>query len=993
MQARRRQITTVPRNVWRHFLHAVLSVPRLVTFSGGALLGFGGIVMLWAGVFYFLAAERDQALRAAVQNTTNLSRAFEEHIIRSIKSVDLSLLHIRDAYRANPANFDVADWSRSLQSLTDLTFQIGLIDKNGILKLTNLGGSGNRVDLSDREHFKVHRDNPRDELFISKPVLGRVSQKWAIQMTRKVTGPDGMFDGVIVLSLDPGYLSGFYRSVDLGPNGVVTLSGIDGIVRARSTALAEGDQVGQSLVGSTLMAAFGKATEGHYITPSRLDGITRVFAYRGVRGYPLIVSVGIGEADVLASYRQNRLSYLLLASILTGLLLSVIVMVLVRQRRLDLANEALRTSEAAFAEKSELLRITLEHMSQGILMTDADHQIRVRNQWLIERPGLPGALTADTIGRNSGSEAPGSEAPGTEPWTDEHASPEGLITEIRGMPVPGGGMVLTYTDITARRENETQLRAARDDANRASQAKSEFLATMSHEIRSPMSGMLGVLELLRGTPLDAAQSQLAVMAQSAGTGLLAILNDILDFSKIEADALTIVPEPVSLRDVLRHITPSFGVSAKAKGVDLVVIIDPGLPDYIQTDPLRLRQILNNLLSNAVKFTASGEVRLEVDVTEGEPGPTLRLAISDTGIGMEESALNRLFQPFTQADGSTSRQFGGTGLGLSISRRLARLMGGDILVTSRLGQGTVFSVALPFIPASAPAPPDTDSLTPAGLISFNVEVRVLVTDDDPTNRFVAKRLLELMGLTADAAESGEEALRMLHARQYDLLLTDCHMPGMDGVALARAVRETADPALRDLPIIGLTADVTAAQRSRCEAAGMAEVTIKPLNHDRLTGLLVRHLAHLLVARGPDEPGSAIAAATESPISMTFDDQIWRSLFPPGDPEGTEWFADYQESADLQLQELKELLSGAADDSLRREEIAALAHKLAGSSFCVGAALLGDNARSLEQAAATGDRAALLVLLATLHTERAAVKREIETCVGQPRPEHMQPELAT
>ena len=230
-------------------------------------------------------------------------------------------------------------------------------------------------------------------------------------------------------------------------------------------------------------------------------------------------------------------------------------------------------------------------------------------------------------------------------------------------PAPGGGVVLTYTDITPRKKYEAELKAAREEADRAAKVKSEFLATIHHEIRSPMSGMLGVLEILNRTNLDDDQSRMTNMVQSSASGLLAVLNDILDFSKIEAEALSIVPETINLGGLVNEIVQPHVFAAARKGVGLTARFDQEVPDYIETDPLRLRQIINNLLANSVKFTAEGEIELAVDIVAGGTDPRLRLVVRDTGIGMSADVIERLFEPFMQADSSTTQIFGGTGLGL------------------------------------------------------------------------------------------------------------------------------------------------------------------------------------------------------------------------------------------------------------------------------------------------------------------------------------------
>ena len=986
------RLSYLTRRLRRCPLAAVRAASRLArgAFQTGApFLGLCGIVLIWVAVLHSLAAERKQALQAALQETSNLSRAFEEHIIRSLKAVDQTLLYIRDSYEKDPGAFDIAAWTRSTQALTDLTFQIALIDRNGRVIGTNLMASGAPVDLSDREHFRVHRDSAEDVLFISKPVLGRVSHKWSIQLTRKMIAPDGTFDGVVVVSLDPQYLSRFYEAVDLGRQGAVALTGIDGVIRARAARDEDDDgatAIGKSIVGGRLLGEYARSPSGSYIARSGVDGTQRVTAYRGVRGYKLIVSVGTAVDEVLAAYTVNRRSYIASATAVSAVLLLVTVLVVVRQARLNRAREQLRESEASHAEKSRLLEVTLEHMSQGIMMVDANRRVQVCNHRAIEKLGLPAGLLArrprlDEVLQwqwqqgefgEDGAAVPADLrhfilAGGTsdESQAYERIRPNGTVLEIRSVPLGGGGFVRTYTDITQRKETEATLRSAREKADQAARAKSEFLATMSHEIRSPMSGLVGVVELLRETALDQDQRWMAGMIHSSAQNLLAVLNDILDFSKIEAGAFTIALQPVTLRNLVNETVQPHALEAARKGVALDVELDPHLPDCVQTDALRLRQILTNLLSNAVKFTPAGTILLSVEAT-GAPPYELRFSVQDSGIGMPPDVVARLFAPFMQADGSTTRNFGGTGLGLCISQRLAGMLHGHLAAQSQLGEGSRFTLDLPLLLAKQPALLGP-SATPAP-VEAPGRGRALVADDDATNRWLAQRQLTLLGWTVDVAEDGSAALAMLRRERYDLLLTDCHMPKLDGVALARAVRADADPARRALPIIGVTADATAAQHERCLAAGMGQIAIKPVSRDQLERLLIQVLAPANVT-GPEQRGGA-------DLPPVFDETCLRDLFSPGDPDVEVWLADYLASAAKIEAELTALLGTPNPAPIDRTAIAAAAHRLAGSSLSVGASRLGAEATRMEAASPEGSPALLAARQAALRHELAAARAAID-----------------
>ena len=379
-----------------------------------------------------------------------------------------------------------------------------------------------------------------------------------------------------------------------------------------------------------------------------------------------------------------------------------------------------------------------------------------------------------------------------------------------------------------------ELAAARRDADAANVAKSAFLANMSHELRTPLQGVLGMITLLDPTRLDAEQRERLRTARDSADHLLAILNDILDLAKLEAGKLAIHPQPADLRKIVGDVVALMRAQTLAKGLTLASAVTPDVPAWLMADPTRLQQILLNLCSNAVKFTREGRV----DVCVRREGDRLRLAVQDTGVGIDETTLSRLFQRFGRADDTRSRRHGGAGLGLEISRQLARLMGGDIEVLSQPGVGSTFVVDLPLAEAEAPAQPARAAVEPrpggdgAGRL-------VLVADDNQVNRLITGALLERLGHRVIEAENGEQALAAAREHPVDLVLMDLHMPGMDGLDATRAIRRL-DGGRARVPVIALTADAFAETRKECEAAGLDDFIAKPVEADVLAAVLERHL---------------------------------------------------------------------------------------------------------------------------------------------------------
>ena len=432
----------------------------------------------------------------------------------------------------------------------------------------------------------------------------------------------------------------------------------------------------------------------------------------------------------------------------------------------------------------------------------------------------------------------GSEAP---VWLEGYAK---AIRDPEGRP---RSAVINFRDVTGRRQLEEDLREAKTRAEAAAEAKSEFLANMSHEIRTPLTGVIGFSALLSQIPgLPERADGYIRKVIASGEALLSVVNDILDFSKLEAGQVDLDPAPFNLRTFLGEVTDLFVVQASAKGLRLEIRVSDSTPEHLVADRSRLQQILSNLLSNAVKFTETGSILVRARYVP--EGSSLEIAVTDSGVGIPDNQIEKLFQRFTQADGSISRRYGGTGLGLSICRQLTTLMGGSISAASAPGAGSTFTFAIHAPQAEAPAP---STRPPESLGDAGESLRILVVDDLDANRELVRTLLEAAGQEVDEAATGAQAVSLAVRKGFDLILMDLQMPGMDGFATARAIRRLSQEN-RSTPIVALSANVLPEHVAEAERAGMNDHIGKPIIPAQLVATLNRWAGVRVEMEPPSEP---------------------------------------------------------------------------------------------------------------------------------------------
>ncbi|MBA4804171.1 MAG: response regulator [Brevundimonas sp.] len=563
----------------------------------------------------------------------------------------------------------------------------------------------------------------------------------------------------------------------------------------------------------------------------------------------IILHFGSMAAMTLQPAALAAPDWTLAAGAMTSVLLAAVAILIAVAALMALAVWRSRISALAHIHEA------IDAMPDGLAFFDADDRLVLWNNRYAEvNPELTSNLEKGMtfreiiqIGLDQGlyAEARGRE----EEWVRERLATRAGLSSTMEQHIAGdrwlrvsdrrtaaGGIVTVCTDITELKHHAQALSEARDAAEAANGAKSQFLANMSHEIRTPLNGVIGIAQALANTQLDPAQKEMLALIQSSGRTLQVLLSDILDLARVESGRLELADEPFDLGRAVREAAKLYEASARDKGLQFFVEIDPAADRWISGDMVRLKQVLTNLVSNAVKFTSEGFVCLTVAPGPGAAGrPTLRFSIEDTGIGFDSETRTRLFSRFEQADGAITRKFGGSGLGLAISRQLAEMMGGDLDCESEPGGGSAFMLTIPLRPAEAPA---AAPRVECDEVVSDRRVRVLLADDHPVNRKVVEMILAQAPVDMTAVENGAEALEAARTGDFDIILMDMQMPVMDGLTATREIRlHEAAMGLPRTALVMLTANALPEHIAAAEAAGADRHLAKPFDAAELLELVL------------------------------------------------------------------------------------------------------------------------------------------------------------
>jgi PAS domain S-box-containing protein len=671
---------------------------------GIGLCAIAALVAIWAHFFIDRHQERAITLSHAAAETASLAATFREHLRLTLSAIDQLMVGMMNDHAEDPDGYRLPDWVERSAFLRGLTLQVTLVGPDGRVRQSSLGPEGHGVDLSDRPHIRHHRHEGAAQPYISAPVLGRVSGRWSIQITRRLESREGAFEGVLVISVDPTYFAQFFDQVQLGADGFAMVVGQDRVVRSLQGRPEDG--IGWTIPASdNLFTALRRAPTGTFDGRVGLDRVDRIVSYAALADFPLVASIGRSKAEVLARFHEDLRSHAIVAAIFSAAVLALAVL-LVR----EVARS--RAQAARVADHAKLLDTVLAVTPAAISVKDDEGRLLLVNEAMARVIGRP---RDEVEGRFMHDIYPPAAQADVSLWDKlARRQPNTMVTGERVTPVDGvprhflstrqaceiGGrtlVVASATDITLIREAEVAMqRAAESEA--AARIKSNFLANMNHELRTPLNAMIGFSEVIKDEMLGSVGSKTyrdyAENIHASGLHLLGLVNDVLDLTRTEAHSLDMSLVDVDLAEIFAAVGRITELQARQAGV--TISFDAGARQ-VKADALRLQQVILNLVSNAVKFTAAGgTVRVEAQAR----GDGVQISVADTGRGMSAEQVDVALQPFGQVTAAFTRDHDGINVGLPLSKRLVEMMHGHLRIDSAPGRGTRVLVRLPQASAHA-----------------------------------------------------------------------------------------------------------------------------------------------------------------------------------------------------------------------------------------------------------------------------------------------------
>ena len=840
----------------------------------------------------YLYEQRKATLAQWRVELESTSRALALHLEQSLRAVDIALRSVTD-YVAE-AHLTSADDLREKMG-TKTVFElitnrkldipqlsvVSIVDKNGDMvnfsrNFPPLSDQGKLINLAERDYFKAHVLDPGLELFVSAPVRNKGTGTWTFYLTRKIKNPAGEMIGLVLAGIESSYYMRYFKTISR--DGISYQMYLKNGINLAGFPEVEG-ALGTSFAGTPIFDAIDRGDASVVLGPQYNSVLMdsslkyRVIAPTGLAAYPIVVSV-LAQESVIFSLWKLTLIWVGAFAIALSTLVMIVALGLARTKRqrkiLNAGQERARAMHDALVKSSTDAYICID--ANGYILEWSETAVNLFGWTPAQVIGQP--LTENIVPlrhhrlhvqglarvRGGGPSAvigkvvvlPACRVDGTEITVEMQVTSVDLGKEVN--------YIAFVRDITSRLVEEKTLleeKLAKQLAETASRAKGDFLANMSHEIRTPMNAIIGLSGLCLQTELSAKQRGYVSGVNRSARGLLVIINDILDFSKMDASKLTLEKVHFELESSLAQIESITGHLAREKDLSFERSVAPEVPQFVVGDSLRLGQVLLNLTGNAVKFTQRGRISLEVVLHEpaGQSGQepmqqpeapaedtvALEFRVHDSGIGMDEVQIKRLFESFSQADTSHTRKYGGSGLGLAISKGLVELMGGRIWVQSEPGVGSCFYFTVRFGRDDAPRVSVENELAAAKVAGARARlagVRILVAEDNEFNQQVIEELLERCGAVVRLCGNGQQALELLDKERFGLVLMDVQMPVMDGFEATRRIR--ARPGLTGQVVIAMTANAMAGDRARCLEAGMDDFESKPIDPERLYLTLAKWL---------------------------------------------------------------------------------------------------------------------------------------------------------
>jgi signal transduction histidine kinase len=655
------------------------------------------LVATWLHVENLVADGRAQEIAGAQRDLANITRLTQEHTNRTLRSADQVIRFVQSRYLEIGDRLNLTELTQKGVIDAEIFNQVGIIDARGVYVMANLPTTG-KLDLSDREHFKVHVAADTGELFVSKPVLGRASGKWSIQLTRRITRPTGEFAGVVVVSIDPGYFTRFYNELNLGQEGLAALYGLDGIARARKVGTKE--EFGTNASNAKMFELIGQGTQsGTYTQQSVVDGAERIYHFRKVPQYQLAVAVGVDMKDLMGNQTRAKTALRQQAGFVSLLIIALALALTryLRQLRRDLRQK--QATELVIQDRTEQLNAIFALSPDGFVSFDGARRVKYVSPGFA-RMTAGGDVTLTGLDEHDFSA-----------WFAERCATGAATLDIealRSTVIDGKPNAIQTLEITGDTKRVLKIGFRISDSGVVSQVlyfrdvthetevdhmKSEFLSTAAHELRTPMASILGFSEVLLHQEVDAdAQREFLGIIYKQSQLMAKILDELLDLARIEARrGKDFRYSKVCLQDLANDLATSF---IPPEGRSRLELILPEHKLYVLADSGKLRQAVLNVLTNAYKYSpAGGPVVLEVE-TRNSSGHTPRtcIHIRDQGIGMTPEQSGRVCERFYRAD--TSGKTSGTGLGMSIVKEIIDLHGGDLAISSEVNFGTQVSLCLP-----------------------------------------------------------------------------------------------------------------------------------------------------------------------------------------------------------------------------------------------------------------------------------------------------------